>query len=69
VEAFRRAVDRAMSEFASFEQVKSFALLPHEFSMETGELTPTMKVRRRVVEEKFRDRIERIYREAEEARP
>ena len=39
------------------------ALLPSEFSIESGELTPTLKVKRKVVEQKWRDQIETLYRE------
>jgi long-chain acyl-CoA synthetase len=43
------------------EQVRRWAILPRDFAEEHGELTPTLKVRRRVVEEHFRDEIERLY--------
>ena len=46
---------------ASYEQVKKCIVLAEPFSVERGELTPSLKVRRRVVEEHFRDRIERLY--------
>ena len=58
---FQSFVDQANSQLASYEQVKRFALLPTEFSIETGELTPTLKVKRRVVEERWKDAIEEIY--------
>jgi long-chain acyl-CoA synthetase len=58
---FQPLVDEANSTLASFEQVKRFALLPAEFSVTTGELTPTLKVKRRVVEERWRNVIEQIY--------
>jgi long-chain acyl-CoA synthetase len=44
------------------EQVRRWTILPRDFTEERGELTPTLKVRRRVVEEHFRDEIERLYR-------
>jgi long-chain acyl-CoA synthetase len=43
------------------EQVRRWTILPRDFSEEEGELTPTLKVRRRVVEEHFRDEVERLY--------
>jgi long-chain acyl-CoA synthetase len=47
--------------FASFEKVKRFTLLPEAFSMETGELTNTLKIRRRVIEERYKDMIDSMY--------
>jgi len=44
-----------------WEKIKKFALLDAEFSIQTGELTPSMKLKRRVIHEKFSDRIARIY--------
>jgi long-chain acyl-CoA synthetase len=48
-------------ELAQYEQIKQLALLPIELSIAGGELTPTLKVRRRVIEERWHDTIERIY--------
>ncbi len=61
VKYFEEKVRAAMSSFATYEQVKKVALLPEELSIESGDLTPTMKVRRRIVEEKHRARIEALY--------
>jgi len=41
--------------------VRRIALLPNEFSIDNGELTPTLKVKRRVIDEKFGDLIEKLY--------
>ena len=61
---FQPIVDEANAELASFEQVKRFALLPTQFSIGTGELTPTLKLKRRVVMERWQDAIEGIYQDA-----
>ena len=58
---FREVVDALNRDLAQFEQVKKVALLPTEFTIAAGELTPTLKVRRRVVETRWRDAIERMY--------
>jgi long-chain acyl-CoA synthetase len=54
-----------LTDFASYERPKKVALLEHEFSVENGMLTPTLKVRRRVVHERLHDVIDGLY--AEEA--
>ncbi|HKO62563.1 MAG TPA: long-chain fatty acid--CoA ligase [Pyrinomonadaceae bacterium] len=46
---------------ADYERIRRIALLPNEFSIDNGELTPTLKVKRRVVDEKFGDVIDRLY--------
>src|SRR5207244_10901247 len=48
-------------ELASFEQVKYFRILPRDLSVETGELTPSLKVKRKVVAERFRREIDEMY--------
>ena len=52
-------------ELARFEQLKKVVLIPDEFSHETGTLTASMKVRRRAVEERYREQIEEMYLQAE----
>ena len=47
--------------FSHVEQIKKFELLEHEWSIDTGEMTPKMSIKRKVVMEKYRDAIERIY--------
>lgn len=57
----RRQIDLHTQGLARFEKVKQFFLLTEELTVEGGELTPTLKVKRRVVEEKYRDVIDRLY--------
>jgi len=59
----QRAVDEANAHLAKFETVKKFVILPKPFDIETGELTPTMKVRRRQVEDKYMDLLDALYAE------
>ncbi len=58
---FEQAVERANDELAPPERVRRFALLREPFSQQNQELTPTLKVRRRVVEERYRALIDRLY--------
>jgi len=55
------AVDRANAELSRFEQIKRFAILPRDFSADEGEVTPTLKLKRRVCAEHFAAEIERLY--------
>jgi long-chain acyl-CoA synthetase len=57
----QRAVDEVNSKVGRVEQIKKFKILPQDLSQETGELTPTMKVKRNVVNEKFADEVEKLY--------
>ncbi|MBV8727716.1 MAG: long-chain fatty acid--CoA ligase [Candidatus Eremiobacteraeota bacterium] len=54
-------VRRKTSDLAQFEQVRRIIVLPHELSVEGGELSPTLKVKRRVVEQRFADQIANLY--------
>ncbi len=58
---YRERIDRQSSELAGFETIKAFTLLPQEFSQENGELTPTQKIKRKVVAENYRDLIDAMY--------
>ncbi|MGE5092444.1 MAG: AMP-dependent synthetase/ligase [Bacillota bacterium] len=62
-----REVLRPLADLAHFEVPKRLLLLPEDFSVETGELTPTLKVKRRVVEQNHREAIEALYRAADAA--
>jgi long-chain acyl-CoA synthetase len=54
-------VDEVNADRSRFEQIKRFAILPRDFSAEEGEVTPTLKLKRRVVKEHFADAIESLY--------
>jgi long-chain acyl-CoA synthetase len=54
-------VDAANRERSRYEQIKRFVLLPRDFTMEHGEVTPTLKLRRRAVSEHFQGEIEELY--------
>jgi len=55
------ALDAANEKYAPVEQVKKFAILDHDLAQETGELTPTLKVKRNVVDEKYADVLDALY--------
>ncbi len=67
IDLFERQITARTPDLAQFEKIKRVALLAHELTVESGELTPTLKVKRRVVDEKYRELIDRIYAEAEAA--
>jgi len=58
---FKELVESFNKFFNHVEQIKKFQLLEHEWSIDTGEMTPKMSIKRKVVLEKYRDAIERIY--------
>ncbi len=60
---YQEIVDALNRELSPYERVKRIALLPAEFTIESGELTPTLKVKRKIVEQKWRAEIDRIYEE------
>jgi len=61
IDLFQRQVASLTSELPQYESVKKVALLENEMTIDGGELTPTMKVKRRVVDEKYRDVIDALY--------
>ena len=61
VKIVQRDVAQLTAELADYERVKRVALLPEEFSIDGGEMTPTLKVKRRVVDEKYCDLIDEMY--------
>ncbi|SDI28227.1 long-chain acyl-CoA synthetase [Ferrimonas sediminum] len=64
VEHFEQRLKEVQGELAKFEQVKKFTLLPREFCMKRGELTPTLKLRRKVINERFEAEIDAMYAKA-----
>ena len=58
---FEARIQAMQQELARFQQVKKFTLLPRAFSVEAGELTPTLKLRRSTIEANYRDEIEGMY--------
>jgi len=56
-----QAVEEVNRDLSRYEQVKRFAIVSREFNSEQGEVTPTLKLKRRVIEERFADEIERLY--------
>jgi len=58
---YKELVESFNKFFNHVEQIKKFELLEHEWSIDTGEMTPKMSIKRKVVMEKYRDAIERIY--------
>ncbi|MBG2875127.1 long-chain fatty acid--CoA ligase [Proteus alimentorum] len=60
-ELFDERLREMQKNFASFHQVKRFTLLAEGFSMESGELTPTLKLRRKIIFERYRNEIELMY--------
>ena len=62
VERVARAVEEKNTQLQSYAKIKKFAILPVDFTQEGGELTPTLKVKRKVVSDKYHDALEALYR-------
>jgi long-chain acyl-CoA synthetase len=58
---YQARIEELLPELAPFEKIKKLALLDREFSIDSGELTPTLKVKRRVIEERYKVLIDRMY--------
>lgn len=63
IDLIQRQIDALTPNLAKYERIKKVALLENEFTIEGGELTPTLKVKRRVIDQKYRDVIEKLYEE------
>jgi long-chain acyl-CoA synthetase len=68
-EIVQKELDRANEHYARVEQVKKFEILDHDLSIETGELTPTLKVKRNVIYDRYGDLFEGMYSEREKKEP
>lgn len=60
-ESVKRTVDKANARVSSSEQIKKFKILERDFSLEMDEITPTMKLKRNVIAEKFEQQIQKLY--------
>ena len=63
IDLLQRQIDGLTPDLARFEKIKKVAILENEFTIEGGELTPTLKIKRRVIDEKYSDVIEKLYEE------
>ncbi len=61
IERIAKEVDFYNNNFGKTEKIKKFELVPHQWTVETGELTPTMKPKRKVIKEKYKDLFMKIY--------
>jgi long-chain acyl-CoA synthetase len=61
IELIQGELDKVNERYAQVEKIKKFVILDHDLSQETGELTPTLKVKRNVVNEKYADLFDGLY--------
>ncbi len=57
----QKEIDTYNRSFGNWEQIKKFEITPDEWTIEAGHLTPTMKMRRKIIKEKYQDLFEKIY--------
>ncbi|MBW1898502.1 MAG: long-chain fatty acid--CoA ligase, partial [Deltaproteobacteria bacterium] len=62
-EMVQKVIEESNKSLAKFETIKKFIIIPKPFLVDTGELTPTMKVRRSIVEDKYMDMLNALYNE------
>ena len=60
-ELYKNEVENFNKDFNHVEQIKKFELLPNEWSVETGEMTPKLSLKRKVIMEKYKDAVAKIY--------
>lgn len=61
VQFFREKIEKLQQKLPGYEQVKRFKLLSHNFSMEKNEITPTLKLKRNVIEKRYKEEIDQMY--------
>jgi long-chain acyl-CoA synthetase len=61
INKFQEYIEKVNAVLARFETIKYFRILPNDFSVETGELTPTLKLKRRIINEKYKPVIDLMY--------
>ena len=61
IKLYEEIVARRTESLGRVEQIKKFELLPHEWTIDSGELTPTLKLKRKVIMEKYKTAVDRIY--------
>jgi long-chain acyl-CoA synthetase len=61
IDFYQDRINKLQSDLSPFEQVKRITLLPNEFTIQSGELTPSLKIKRRVVSELYSEQIEQMY--------
>lgn len=65
---FEKEIEKYCASLSNYEKVKKIALLENELTVESGELTPTLKIKRRIVDEKYKDVIDKIYSDADKGK-
>ncbi|MHA1681939.1 MAG: AMP-dependent synthetase/ligase [Promethearchaeota archaeon] len=60
-ELFEKDIDKINANVDPFSQIKKFEIIPHEFTEESGDLTPSLKFRRKAISEHYKDKIEKMY--------
>ncbi|HEY9178929.1 MAG TPA: long-chain fatty acid--CoA ligase [Flavipsychrobacter sp.] len=61
INKIQKEIDRYNPLFSHTEQIKRFVLLPHEWTIDTGELTPSLKIKRKIIERKYEEQVRMIY--------
>ena len=61
LQLFEERIDTVLKDIAEYQKIKRFCLLPSDFSIQTGELTPTLKTKRKFIAEKYKEEIEKLY--------